>query len=288
MEENRPVPQRTHYLSVCVLASGSKGNAILVSDAQTMVLFDAGLSGIEIERRCRSRGFDPRRLDAIVVSHEHADHIQGVGVLSRRFNLPVYLSKMTGPVADPLLGKISERRLFNCGKPFTINTLTISPFSISHDAEDPAGFTVLNNGLKIGIATDLGIATAMVRERLKACQLLVLEANHDPNMLIDGPYPWPLKQRIQSRTGHLSNTDTRKLLSALKHQGLQHVVLAHLSETNNSPQKALHEVGLALKGCRTELHVATQAVCAEIVRIEADAVFQRNPSVSVEKATPFK
>ncbi len=251
-----------------MLASGSKGNAILVADGQTMVLFDAGLSGIEIERRFKSKGFHPDRLDAIVVSHEHSDHIQGVGVLARRFGLPVYISKMTGQTAGALLGKIADIRYFECGNPFTVNTWTISPFSISHDAEDPAGFTILNNGMKVGIATDLGVVTAMVKERLKACQILILEANHDPDMLINGPYPWPLKQRIQSRKGHLSNQDSRELVTALKHEGLQHVVLAHLSETNNTPEKALQAVGLALNDCHTKLHVATQDVCAEILQIE--------------------
>ncbi len=261
-------PPSTDHLTVCVLASGSKGNAILVANDQTRVLFDAGLSGIEIERRCKSKGFHPEQLDAIVVSHEHSDHIQGVGVLARRFDLPVYISKMTGQFAGSLLGNIADIRYFECGNPFTVNTWTVSPFSISHDAEDPAGFTILNNGLKIGIATDLGVVTAMVKERLKACHILILEANHDPHMLINGPYPWPLKQRIQSRTGHLSNQDSKKLVTALKHAGLQHVVLAHLSETNNTPEKALQEVGLALNDCNTKLHVATQDVCAEILQIE--------------------
>lgn len=258
------------HLTVCMLASGSKGNAILVADQQTKILFDAGLSGIEIERRCKSKGFHPDQLDAIVVSHEHADHIQGVGVLARRFGLPVHISKKTGRTAGSMLGKIADIRFFECGNPFTVNNWTLSPFSISHDAEDPAGFTIHNNGMKIGIATDLGVVTAMVRERLKACQILILEANHDPEMLINGPYPWPLKQRIQSRTGHLSNKASRELVSALKHNSLQHVVLAHLSETNNTPEKALQEVGLALKDCKTQLHVATQDVCAEILQIQPE------------------
>ena len=145
----------------------------------------------------------------------------------------------------------------------------IIPFSTSHDAEDPAGFTIVNNGLKIGIATDLGIATAMVKERLKQCQLLILEANHDPEMLIKGPYPWPLKQRIQSRVGHLSNRDSRELLSTLKHADLQHVILAHLSETNNTPRKALHDVGPALDDSRAQLHVATQHVVSNMFCITA-------------------
>lgn len=261
------VPPTSTHLTVCVLASGSKGNAILVTDDTTTVLFDAGLSGIEIERRCQSKGFSPDNIDAIVVSHEHNDHIQGVGVLARRFGLPVYISELTRKRAHGTLGKIADIRYFECGHVFRVNSWDISPFSISHDAEDPAGFTIHNNGLKIGIATDLGIVTTVVKERLKECHLLILEANHDPDMLIKGPYPWPLKQRIQGRTGHLSNADSRELLNALWHANLQHVVLAHLSETNNTPQKALDEVGLALKGCQTKLHVATQDVCAEIFQI---------------------
>ncbi len=122
---------------------------------------------------------------------QHAGTLAGVGVLARRFGLPVYISRMTDQTANSTLGKIADIRYFECGNSFTVNTWTISPFSISHDAEDPAGFTILNNGLKIGIATDLGVVTAMVKERLKACHILILEANHDPEMLINGPYPWP-------------------------------------------------------------------------------------------------
>ena len=259
----------SHKLRVCLLASGSKGNAIFLSDGHTSVLFDAGLSGIEIQRRFAARGFDPQSLDAIIVSHEHADHVQGVGVLARRFNLPVYFSPKTDACTRSMVGTIKDIQHFETGKKFSINTLTIHPFSISHDAEDPAGFTIVNNGLKIGIVTDLGIATAMVKERLKQCHLLILEANHDPDMLINGPYPWPLKQRIQGRMGHLSNHDSRKLLDTLKHDNLQHVILAHLSETNNTPQKALNEVGLALNNSRTQIHVATQHTCSEMFCLTA-------------------
>ena len=265
---NQTVPYNKNRLSVCVLASGSKGNAIWIADDHTQILFDAGLSGIEIQRRCQSRGLDPAQLNAIIVSHEHADHIQGVGVLSRRFHLPIYMSRKTEMMAGHVLGKVADIRHFDCGTAFSVNTLFISPFSIPHDAEDPAGFTINRDGIKIGIATDLGVATAMVKERLKACHILVLEANHDPEMLIKGPYPWPLKQRIQGRTGHLSNTESRKLLSDLKHEGLQHVVLAHLSETNNTPEKARGEVGRALRGSHTQLHVASQSVCAEIIEVK--------------------
>ena len=255
-------------LSVCMLASGSKGNAIYISDGLTTLLVDAGLSGIEIERRLKAHDLDPKEIDAMIVSHEHSDHIRGVGILSRRYGLPVYLSEKTGREAGQIIGKIKEMRSFNCGEAFNVNTLDIHPFSIAHDAEDPAGFTISCNGRKIGIATDLGIATAMVKQNLMGCDLLILEANHDPEMLMNGPYPWPLKQRIKGRTGHLSNRDSGELLSELKHDKLQHVILAHLSETNNTPDKALEEVGPALEGCQARLHVATQDLCGEMLKIE--------------------
>ncbi|MCP4109021.1 MAG: MBL fold metallo-hydrolase [Desulfobacteraceae bacterium] len=254
-------------LSVCILASGSKGNAVYISDGSTSLLVDAGLSGIEIERRMKSRALCPGNLDAILVSHEHEDHTRSVGVLSRRFNLPVYINRKTEQAASPCIGKINSIKHFECGCGLKINTLAIHPFSISHDAEDPAGFTVAQNGTKIGIATDLGIATSMVREHLKGCSMLILEANHDPDMLIKGPYPWPLKQRIRSRTGHLSNEDSKELLYEIKHSRLSHVILAHLSEKNNTPQKALNEVGSAMNGCNTRLSVAVQNVCSDLFYI---------------------
>lgn len=263
----RESTSNNYQLSVCILASGSKGNAIYISDGTTALLIDAGLSGVEIERRLEAHNLDPRDIDAMIVSHEHADHIRGVGILSRRFDLPVYLSEKTGEEARPTIGKIKEMRAFDCGQPFKVNTLNVEPFSIAHDAEDPAGFTISCNGRKIGIATDLGIATALVKQNLKGCDLLILEANHDPEMLMNGPYPWPLKQRIKGRTGHLSNQASGALLSELKHDRLQHVILAHLSETNNTPDKALREAGPALDGCQARIHVAAQDLCGEMLKI---------------------
>jgi phosphoribosyl 1,2-cyclic phosphodiesterase len=257
-----------YNLGVCILASGSKGNAIFISSGDTSLLIDAGLSGIEIERRLRSRGLDPENLNAILVSHEHSDHIQGVGVLSRRYKLPVYINSKTRKSADSQLGNLHEFKNFECGSLFTINDLSIHPFSISHDAKDPCGFTINQNGTKIGIATDLGIATSMVKSHLKGCTLLVLEANHDEQMLINGPYPWPIKQRIKSRTGHLSNEASKTLLNELQHDGLKHVMLAHLSETNNTPQKAVNEVGRALTRCNARLDVASQDKCGALLLLK--------------------
>jgi len=257
-----------YNLGVCVLASGSKGNAIFISSGDTSLLIDAGLSGIEIERRLRSRGLDPKDLNAIIVSHEHSDHIQGVGILSRRYKLPVYISSKTREAAVSQLGNLHDFKKFECGSMFTINDLSIHPFSISHDAKDPCGFTVNQNGTKVGIATDLGIATSMVKEHLKGCTLLILEANHDEQMLINGPYPWPVKQRIKSRIGHLSNAASKTLLNELQHDGLKHVMLAHLSETNNTPQKAVSEVARALTRCKARLDVALQEKCGALLRFK--------------------
>jgi len=257
-----------YNLGVCILASGSKGNAIFISSGDTSLLIDAGLSGIEIERRLRSRGLDPKNIDAILVSHEHSDHIQGVGVLSRRFKLPVYINSKTRRSAVSQLGNLFDFKKFECGSMFTINDLSIHPFSISHDAQDPCGFTINQNGTKIGIATDLGIATSMVKAHLQGCTLLILEANHDEKMLINGPYPWPIKQRIKSRTGHLSNEASKTLLNELQHDGLKHVMLAHLSETNNTPQKAVIEVGKALTRCKALLDVASQDKCGALLLLK--------------------
>jgi len=257
-----------YNFQICVLASGSRGNAVYVSGGSTSILIDAGLSGIEIERRLNSKGLYPEDLDAILVSHEHTDHIQGVGVLSRRFNLPVYMSSKTEKAAVSKLGTVRVIKNFECGSPFIINDLSIHPFSISHDAKDPSGFTVNQNGTKIGIATDLGIATSMVKEHLKGCSLLILEANHDEDMLINGPYPWPIKQRIKGRTGHLSNEASKNLLKELQHDRLKYVILAHLSQTNNTPQKALSEVSRAITRCNAQLDVATQDECGALLRLK--------------------
>lgn len=252
-------------LSVCILASGSKGNATYISDGTTSLLVDAGLSGLEIERRLTARGICPKTIDALVVSHEHADHIQGVGVLSRRYHIPVYITKKTDRAAANQLGKVDSIVYFECGTLFSVHTLAVRPFSVSHDAEDTSGFVFYGNGVKVGMATDLGVVTGVVKAHLKGCNGLIIEANHDAAMLMEGPYPWPLKQRIRSRTGHLSNEETRVLLKELVHDRLSHVILAHLSENNNTPEKALGCVGEALSDSRIRLDVARQDRCSEVL-----------------------
>lgn len=253
-------------MHVCVLGSGSRGNSTYVSDGTTSVLIDAGFSARETERRLQSRGLSAADLSAILITHEHGDHIKGVARLARRHRLAVYLTSGTRHGADPLrdLPQLCQIR---CGGPFQIRTLAIHPFSISHDAGDPCGFTIGGNGSRVGIATDLGQVTALVTEHLRGCCLLVLEANHDPQMLNDGPYPWYLKQRIRGRTGHLSNADSGHLLSEIRGAGLTHVVLAHLSETNNTPEKALAETARALDGTRIRLTAASQNAPTALIRV---------------------
>jgi phosphoribosyl 1,2-cyclic phosphodiesterase len=253
-------------LCVCVLGSGSRGNATYVSDGATAILIDAGFSAREIDRRMRSRGLDPGRLSAILLTHEHTDHLRGVERMVRRYRLPVYLTAGTRQEAASL-HELPEIHSFACGGEFRIDTLAIHPFSISHDARDPAGFTIGANGSRIGIATDLGQATSLVREHLRGCRMLIVEANHDEDMLRDGPYPWFLKQRIRSRTGHLSNRESCRLLDDILHPGLEQVVLAHLSETNNTPGKALAEVAPLLAGTSIRLTAASQSLPSPLLSL---------------------
>ncbi len=230
------------------LASGSKGNAILVCSQKTRILVDAGLSARELVNRLQQTRVKADRLDAVVISHEHTDHVRGLGTLSRRFDLPVYLSQGTLDHLPPEIGQLADARLFQPGSPFAIGDLRIKPFAISHDAQDPAGFVVEHEAHRIGVCTDLGIVTQLVRTRLQGCQALILEANHDPELLLNGPYPLPLKQRIRSRHGHLSNAECFELLQSVHHHDLQVVLFAHLSEVNNQPELVLRSSREFLNG----------------------------------------
>jgi len=245
-------------LSVCVLASGSKGNCIHIAAGDNAILIDVGLSGREIERRMHRRGLATAALKAIVVSHEHIDHIRGVGVMARRYNLPVFMSNATAAALGSAIGKIPRPAYFSAGVPFSISPFSIHPFNVSHDAVDPVGFTISMNGCRIGIATDLGISTGLVEQHLGGCQVLIIEANHDLDMLHNGPYPWPLKQRIKSRNGHLSNEAAVSLLRAVMNDTLRYVVLGHMSETNNTSAKVLESVLPAIRRHGVHISVAQQ------------------------------
>jgi len=221
---------------VCqVLASGSKGNAVLVCSHKTRILVDAGTTCKELVRRLEKSGTEARRLEAILITHEHRDHVSAAGTLSRRFNLPLFATRGTLDNLPPETGNPASVSVFSTGRSFEVGDLCIHPFSISHDAREPAGFIIENETTRLGICTDLGVATHLVKVRLQGCHGLVLEANHDVKKLASGPYPPFLKQRIRSAHGHLSNDESRQLLEDIHHEAMRFVVLAHLSETNNSP-----------------------------------------------------
>jgi phosphoribosyl 1,2-cyclic phosphodiesterase len=221
-------------LKISLLASGSKGNAVYIESGETRLLLDAGLSGVELIRRLAMIGVDATSLHAILISHDHSDHTKGAGTLARKLKIPLLASCSTRQACDSLLKK-TETIEFESGYAFGFRDLMIDPFPITHDAVDPVGFAITGREGKIGFATDLGIVTRLVANKLAGCRLLVLEANHDEELLLNGPYPWHLKQRIRSKHGHISNTESMLLLEDLLNKNLEGVLLAHLSEVNNSP-----------------------------------------------------
>ncbi len=227
-------------MNLGVLSSGSSGNALLVEHDGWCIFFDAGLSGCEHLKRMRQAGFDRITPLGLFLSHEHSDHSRGAGVLARKWALPLFSTRGTFFGAGLNRQKLpagAER--FQNGDTVSLGPFQVTAFSISHDAADPAGFVVEAGGSRLGIATDMGEAGPLVLQMLSGCNGLVLEFNHDLEMLWDGPYPWPLKQRISSGLGHLSNEDASALLGRLANPGLAVCVLAHLSQENNTPELAL-------------------------------------------------
>jgi len=250
-------------LQVCILGSGSKGNCTYVESPEARILLDAGLSAREIARRLQQIGRSPETLDGVLISHEHLDHIQGVGALVRRYKVPVYTNPGTWQRSHHVVGTVEDVRAFTTGTPFLVKDLLIDPFSLPHDAEDPVAFRLSWRQRVAAVVTDLGYPSQLVRERIKGCQLLILEANHDDSMLKAGPYPWPLKQRISGKSGHLSNTQASQLLHDVLHDELEHVVLAHLSEINNVPDLARLTIQEVLGARSTRLSVASQRDVSE-------------------------
>jgi phosphoribosyl 1,2-cyclic phosphodiesterase len=241
-----------------VLASGSRGNAFWVETNQTALLIDAGLSCSECMKRLGGLGVDPARLKGIVITHEHIDHIRGAGVLARRFRVPVYINSATLRKGMTTLGDIAQPVVIRTGQSLTVKDLLIETFTKCHDAADPMGVVVSSQGVRLGLITDLGRSTPVVENRLKGCHALVVESNHDERMLEEGPYPLELKRRIRGPEGHLSNGEARTLVKALSHGDLSVVVLAHLSEKNNLPEKALKMCMSALRSTRTKALVSSQ------------------------------
>lgn len=219
------------------LGSGSKGNATLVEAGATRVLIDCGFSCAEAEKRLARLSLTPGDLDAILVTHEHSDHIAGVARLSRRHRLPVWMT--AGTEAEHRGGELADYRCINSHRAFCIGDLQVEPFPVPHDAREPCQFVFSDGRRRLGLLTDAGSITAHMLQALDGLDGLILECNHDPAMLAAGPYPPSLKQRVSGPYGHLSNQQAADILKNISTNRLQHLVAAHISEKNNQPQLAL-------------------------------------------------
>lgn len=227
-------------MRICVLASSSAANCTLIDTGQTRILIDAGLSARETERRLSELGLGLDDIAAVCISHEHSDHVAGLRVMHSRHGVALYANSGTAEAIQRMPRHDAMHwNIFANGQPFTIGDLRVEPFSVPHDAYDPVGFILTHNTCGVGVVTDMGIATELIRQRLRTCRCLVLESNYDDDLLRDSPRPWSLKQRIMGHQGHLSNAHARALVEAIASDTLERVYLAHLSNDCNHPDQAL-------------------------------------------------
>lgn len=232
-------------LRFCSLASGSSGNCQYIGSKETRLLVDAGLTGKYITNGLMDIDVDAKNINGILVTHEHSDHTKGIGVLMRKFDIPLYVNERTWEEIKNKLGNLKGKKIevFNEYKDFAIGDIMVKPYSISHDACDPVGFTFKSGNSKISITTDLGYITENIIEEIKDSDLLVIEANHDVEMVKVGKYPWFLKKRILSEVGHLSNEAAGNAIADVVEKGnVNYAVLAHLSKENNFPELAYETV----------------------------------------------
>jgi len=230
-------------MEICVLGSGSGGNSTLVVSGGTAVLIDAGLSYRRVRGELEELGIEPQKIAALLITHEHADHCSEVSYLAARFGCPIYGTRGTLEALGFYLSGREELRPFAFGERLEIGDLLVKPFPVSHDAAEPCGYLIEDGESRLGLATDLGVATPEVLENLAECDAVILEANHDLEMLRSGPYTWELKQRIRSEIGHLSNEAAGEALAELARRGrLKKALLTHLSQQNNRPELALETV----------------------------------------------
>lgn len=254
-------------IGFCPLASGSKGNCIYVGTPQTKILIDAGLSGKAIKNKLAEIGVALEDIDAILITHEHTDHIQGLNTLAFKYGIPVLANTETAKGIVQYLGDCPSFKIFSTGESFEFGAFNIHPFSIQHDTPDPVAFTIRVDGLKLGFCADLGFVTTLVQSQLRDCDYLYIEANHQPSMVHASARPMIYKQRVLSRTGHLSNEACGQLLSHVAHAGLKHVHLAHLSSECNTPQTALSVIGeiLQQRGISLDMTVAPQECISKAI-----------------------
>lgn len=223
------------------LISGSSGNAAYLTDGKTRLLIDCGMSGKQLAEALLKFDITPNALDALLITHEHIDHTKGAGVIARRYGLPVYATSGTHRSMDA--GKIDESQIkvIDTANDFEIGTIGVKAFPIPHDAAEPTGFNFYIDNQKLSVATDIGYMPSSLFEQIKGSNAILLESNHDVNMLQFGSYPFPLKQRILSDVGHLSNENAAKTALELVKSGTEHIMLGHLSKENNHPEIAMME-----------------------------------------------
>jgi phosphoribosyl 1,2-cyclic phosphodiesterase len=273
-----------------VLGSGSSGNCAYLETEQTRLLIDAGLSGRQIRQRLLSIGRAPESLNGILLTHEHSDHVQGLTGLAAKLRIPLYCNRLTKE-AIAVQGPIPlEFRLFATGSRFEIGDIEIDTFSVPHDAYDPVGFLLRTPAGNIGFLTDLGYATKLAIERVRAAHVLLLETNHDPKLLQDDPHrPWSLKQRILSRHGHLSNEAAAQLAEQIVSAELRHIYLAHLSNDCNRPELAQRAVGQAMQrvgATHVRLETARQHAPGPTL-VLGEVLEQVEPAPRLESETGF-
>lgn len=237
------------------LGSGSKGNATIIEAGETRLMIDCGFSAKETERRMSLLGLEPAQLDAVLVTHEHTDHSSGVDVLARKFGIPVYMTH--GTFSAGRCGQVDDLNTFNCGMQFTIGDINVDAMAVPHDAREPCQYTLESSTKKLGVLTDLGSITPFVVDSYRRCDAMVLEFNHDSQMLAEGAYPETLKRRVGSDWGHLNNDQSAEFLSRVEVENFQHLVVAHVSAENNCPTIAMAALaGVADLGSRA--YIANQ------------------------------
>lgn len=262
----------TLKLQFCSLYSGSSGNCQLIKTDKTTIIVDAGLSGIKIQQEMQNLGIDPKAVAAIFITHEHSDHIQGAGILSRRYDIPVYANQETWEAMEPMLGNIKPHNVKLIGDGAEIGDMYVSPFDISHDAAHPVGYNVYKENKKICLVTDTGCINDGIVENVKDSDLMLVESNHDEDMVLIGRYPWPLKRRVLSEVGHMSNDTAGELITRALKKGTEIVLLGHLSKENNFPELAFKTVENILKAKGIEVNPGVRL--AMTYRDRASAVYE--------------
>lgn len=234
-------------LKFCSLYSGSSGNCHYIKTENATILVDAGLSGKKIQQEIINIGEDPKKIDAIFITHEHSDHIQGAGIMSRRFDVPIYANKETWKAMEPSIGEVKSHNIKILEECTEVGDLAIKSFDISHDAAHPVGYNIFYKSKKVSLVTDTGCVNDVIINSIMDSDLLLVESNHDEDMVLIGPYPWPLKRRVLGEFGHMSNDTAGNLITKIVRKGTEIVLLGHLSKENNFPELAYKTVENILK-----------------------------------------